>query len=243
MNHKHATKIHAAAAYALGELKGAERDAFEAHMLNCSECTEDATCAAQLYEETWQALRDDHTIGSGYVPVNFWQKAWATMQQPVPAAAFALILLCTGFSGYQAKEIHELKQAPVAQILNSDLLSSEPALLKANGVAHGSAESNEPDQGTVFVHKGQSAFRVKFDITNPSGETSSFYEIKILTESGAQKVSLRASEQDAKNPVHLLLSTRGFAPGKYFVLVQEITAEYNKKGEAFKFPFELKFQD
>src|SRR5262249_49719250 len=97
----------------------------------------------------------------------------------------------------------------------------------------------------VFVQKGQSAFRVDFNIppTNPSGEASSFYEIKVLTESGAQKVSLRTSEHDAKNPVDLFLSTRAFAPGNYLMLFQEITAENNKKGEAFKFPFELKFQD
>ena len=237
MNHKHATKIHAAEAYTLGELKGAERDAFEAHMLNCSECTEDATRAAELYEDTWQVLRDDHTIGSGYVPVSFWQKAWATLRQPVPAAAFALILLCAGFSGYQAKQIRELKETPLAQIIISP--DSIPSL-RGIGVAHGSTES---DKTIVLAHKGQSTFGVHFDITNPSGEASSFYEIKVLTESGTQKVSLRASKQDAQNPVYLLLSTRGFAPGNYFVLVQEITAENNKKGEAFKFPFELKFQD
>lgn len=235
MNHKDATKIHAAAAYALGELKGAERDAFEAHMLNCSECTEDATFAAQLYEDTWQVLRNDPTIGSGYAPVSFWQKAWAGLRQPVPAAAFALVLLCTGFSGYQAKQINELKQTPVGQLL------SKHVVLQGVGVAHG---SSDPDQGVVNIHKGQPTFGIEFDIPyNSSGEASSFYEIKVLTESGAQKVALRASEQDAKNPVDLLLSTRGFAPGKYFVLVQEITAENNKKGEAFQFPFELKFQD
>lgn len=240
MNHKDATKIHAAEAYALGELQGVERDAFEAHMLNCSECTDDATRAAQLYEDTWQVLRDDPAIGSGYAPVSIWQRAWESLRQPLPAAACALVLLSTGFSGYQAKRIHELTQTPSAQIINPGSVA-----LRAIGVAHGSTESIESDQGMVVVPRGQSAFRVDFNIppASPSGEASSFYEIKVLTESGAQKVSLKASEQDAKNPVDLLLSTRGFAPGKYVVLVQEITAENNKKGEPFTFPFELKFQD
>ncbi|PYP93018.1 MAG: hypothetical protein DMG65_02270 [Candidatus Angelobacter sp. Gp1-AA117] len=236
MNHKHAIKIHAAAAYTLGELKGAERNAFEAHMLNCSECTEEATRAAQLYEDTWQVLRDDHTVGAGYVPVSFWQKAWESVCQPVPAAAFALILLCTGFSGYQAKRINELREIPVGQLLTKHVV------LQGIGVAHGSAE---PDQGVVVnIHKGQSTFGIRFDIPyNPSGESFSFYEIKVLTESGTQRLSLNASRQDAENPVDILLSTRGFSPGKYFVLVQGVTAENEKKGEPVKFPFELKFQD
>lgn len=234
MNHKHATEIRAAAAYALGELKGAERDSFEAHMLNCSECTEDATRAAELYEDTWQVLRDDHTLGAGYVPVSFWQKAWAALRQPVPAAAFALILLCAGFSGYQAKKINELQQTSEAQ-----LLSGESFPLKAATVAHGSTAQ---DGQVVQLHKGQSTFRLKFDIPS-SGEASSFYEIKVLTDSGAKKASLKASVQDARNPVEVLLLTRGFSPGKYFVLVQGVTAGNEQKGESFEFPFELEFQD
>src|SRR5947209_3365511 len=232
MNHKYAIKIHAAAAYALGELKGAERDAFEAHMLNCSECTEDATRAAQLYDDIWQVVRENHTIGSVYVPVSFWQKAWAALRQPVPATAFALVLLSTGFSGYQARKINELQQLPAGQLLAKEVL------LQGIGVAHGAVDS---DQGVVNIHKGQLTFRIQFDI--PSGEAFSFYEIKVLTESGSQKLSLGASQQDAQNPVDILLSTRGFSPGKHFVLVQGVTAAKEKKGEPLKFPFELKFQD
>src|SRR3954451_16843785 len=78
MTHEEAKKSNASEAYILDDLHGNERDAFEEHFFDCTECTADVRDAAKIADGVRTATR--------VVPVKHYSR-WATA---AAAAAVAI---------------------------------------------------------------------------------------------------------------------------------------------------------
>ena len=59
MNHSEASESAAAAAYTLGELSGAERDAFEMHYIDCPICAEEVWAGKRMFAAGREAVKSD----------------------------------------------------------------------------------------------------------------------------------------------------------------------------------------
>ena len=94
MDHNEAVKNHAAEKYFLGELAGAEREAFEEHFFDCQDCAADVKTTAILIDNVRETLRtstkkspsrEARTIGF----LSWWRPAYSF-------AAIALLLATIG---------------------------------------------------------------------------------------------------------------------------------------------------
>lgn len=65
MDHAGALRLRAAVKYMLGELAQAERDSFEEHYFDCSECALDVQAAAAFADNARNVLSDDEEQRAG----------------------------------------------------------------------------------------------------------------------------------------------------------------------------------
>jgi hypothetical protein len=125
MNHEEARKSNAAEAYILDDLNSTERDAFEEHFFDCTECTADVRDAAKVAGGVRTATR--------VVPLRNRFNWWAAA-----SVVFAALL------GYQSLVVvPRMATNREARVQNARVLMSEPQLL--------SAESRGPSVAIVFV--------------------------------------------------------------------------------------------
>jgi hypothetical protein len=126
MDHEVASTTHAVERYLLGEMPSPERDAFEEHYFECTECAEDIRSAAATVREMKQVLRDLASVPKASSPG--WL-SWLKPQVMVPAfAALSLAVIV----GYQNTVIMPDLKAPrsmgAAIILDGQTRAAAPAL-------------------------------------------------------------------------------------------------------------------
>src|SRR4051812_14376426 len=94
MDHEVATKTHAIERYLLGEMPSSERDAFEEHYFECTECAEEIRSASATMREMKAALRELDTARRNSPPG--WL-SWLKPQMLVPAFAALSLALVVGY--------------------------------------------------------------------------------------------------------------------------------------------------
>src|SRR5919112_1944127 len=87
MKHEDAVETMAAERYILGELPEGERDIFEAHFFECTDCASDIRVLSQLKEGTRAALIAEMPVREARMS---WRDRW-TMWWFTPGVAFATI--------------------------------------------------------------------------------------------------------------------------------------------------------
>lgn len=129
MNHDNAIKTMAAERYILDDLEPAERDAFEEHFFDCTECTADVRDAAKVAGGV--------RTGTRVVPIRNRFNWWAAA-----ASVFAALL------GYQSLVVvPHMAAIRDAHLENARVLMSQPQQL--------SAESRGPSVAVVFVRSDE----------------------------------------------------------------------------------------
>jgi len=238
MDHTEAINSQAVEKYFLGELKGAQRDAFEEHFFDCAECAADVKTTAILVDNVREVLRSvpvDAKKVPGREPrtggfLNWWK----------PAYSFATIAVLVAAIGYQNFfTIPHLREATEAQNFQTLSFSSESRGESAKG-ANFLGEANIPE----IVVPAHRAFGFYFDIPAKSPGTPEVnyasYGAQIVNQSGAIKVTIPIAAERAKDPVELMIPGEVLEPGRYDLVILGYQATGGKAEEIIRHPFILR---
>jgi len=98
MNHDEAVSSHAVERYILGELSSNEREAFEGHYFDCSDCFEQIRLGGEFLARTREVLDPE--------PEKSWlAAALGDLRRPAPVFASALLFCAVGICAYQQSVI------------------------------------------------------------------------------------------------------------------------------------------
>lgn len=206
MDHSEAVTTNAVEQYFLGELRGAQRDAFEEHFMTCAECAQEVRIAAMFMDNTREVLQTDApsmqtgpviaASKSGWF-VNFFRPAVA-----VPVFAVLLVMIA-----YQSFVVIPRMRLALSDA-NAPRTLATFSLLSDN--SRGGASSR------ISVAKGQ-PFALFVDI--PPQPAYAVYTLDVEPEGGAPVFSLPITAEEAQKAVELLVPGSRLGPGQYELIV------------------------
>jgi hypothetical protein len=204
MDHTEAINNQAVEKYFLGELKGAEREAFEEHFFDCTECAADVKTTAVLVDNVREVLRTvpaeakkapaRETRTTGFL--NWWK----------PAYSFAAMAVLAATIGYQ-----NFVTIPGLRGASS---TEAQALSSYSFVAAGSRGGN----ATEIVVPAHSPFGVYVDV--PPADPSFTSYSAVVSQSGVTKVTIPIAAEQVKDTVQLLIPGRLLEPGQYDLVIR-----------------------
>ena len=211
MDHQQATTIHAAERYLLGELSPEEREAFEAHYFDCSQCAEDVRTVF-MFESNTRAFFAGQPVprpaasaaGShgwrDWLRGAFSPSAWL---RPAYATALAAVIFL-GVNGYQWQAGRALR-AELDQLNSAQV----PASLLLRPMARSRAEAIQVGRADRFV---------VLEFEPPAG--AAHYQCEVRAASGA---TTHRAVVTAPKPGHLaklVLPASQLPTGGYEVVVR-----------------------
>jgi hypothetical protein len=213
MSHDQAVSSHAAERYILGELSSNEREAFESHYFDCSDCFEQIRLGGEFLARTREVLDPE--------PEKSWlAAALGDLRRPAPVFVSALLLCTLGIGAYQ--------QSVIAGFM--------APRVEANYFLPGDIKGIPK----VITVSRKSGLSLSVDFARSSDFTS--YRAQIETESGKVKYSLPVAARENGYSVTIGMPADALAPGTYKVVIQGLSANgtATKVGSG---AFELKFSD
>ena len=219
IDHEQATQEMMVERYLLDELGPQQREAFEAHLFDCSACfeqvragTEFVQCVSQIGEEVVPAPTSPKP--------GWWRRVMGGMDQPLPACAALLLVAAVGLNVYQS---HKLSQQKGPALEWSYVLT---------GIAHGG-------DGAKIIqvpHGAALSLNLEYD---RRGELTS-YGARILSASGDVLSSLPIPPDQVDGTARITVSSDVLKPGRYSVVVWGRTNDGNES-EVGHGAFELQF--
>ena len=239
MDHNTAIENHTAERYLMGELTEVDRDAYEEHFFSCPACADEIRSANAFMESARKVVQEE--VKTGVSGNGFRRSAsrqwlnWRSLLQPIPAAAFALLLAVVGVVGYQnSVTIPRLSQRAEA-----------PVIVPAR--QHMFLTESRGESASVLVGK---AFTVTFVIPKPEDSSASFssYKAEIVSNDNMVKFSRDVSLQMASGPIDMSFPAGALSTGKYFLVVRGVSSsesdfQNSGKGDLGRLPFEVKNED
>lgn len=224
MDHNEATNSQAVEKYFLGELKGAERDAFEEHFFDCAECAADVKTTAILVDNVREVLRTVPAEGkkaparekrsAGFL--SWWKPAYSL-------GAIAVLVATIGYQNFVT--IPQLREGPA---------TTAQALPSFSFVTAGSRGGNAMEITVPANHP----FGIYIDVPADPGFTS--YSAEIFNQSGATKISIPISAEQTRDTVQLLIPGSILEPGQYDLVVKGHKTGSNDSQEIIRHPFILR---
>jgi hypothetical protein len=213
MEHSEAIETMAAERYALGELTGAERDAFEEHFFDCAECA--------------MSVRDGAAITTGLRslgleearPVRTAARGRASWLGFAAAAALAAVIVYQNVAVIPT--LREAAGMPLATIAHQTFLSS--------GMRGATGELQ-----TITVAANEPVC-LNFDIIPPDVPATS-YRCEVRDAAGNVKITVPIDAEQAKETVPLLIRPGVLSAGRYDLV---ILSETPARSEIARHPFEL----
>jgi len=129
MDHEQAVQSQASMRYALGELTPSERDSFEEHFADCTDCMKDVESSTAFAANTRQVFREKASAGTRKKAFGWF--AW----RPFPALAFSAALnvaLLAGL-GVEFTRIHPTQPAAVADSIQPQNVEIVPVHAATRG--------------------------------------------------------------------------------------------------------------
>jgi putative zinc finger protein len=191
IEHEQAVKDMMAERYLLGELSSQERDAFEAHLFDCSSCFEQVRAGAEFVDYVKRIGAEEQ---AAVAPRPRWSVFFGQVFRPAPAFA-VLFLVAATFSIYQEGRIRHLS-AP--QAVGVETLHPE---------SRGVKPINAPRHGY---------FEVRLRFEPQPGVTA--YRVRIVNDLG-KEVAAIGVDNASNGELQLRLSTDTFAAGRYKILL------------------------
>lgn len=198
MNHTQAVEMKSPMRYVLGELEAAERDQFEEHMADCSNCMDEVWRATQFganAREVFRARAEERPAGR----LARWLR-W----RPFPALAFSTALnvalaACLGFAGFSVypsmrTQLARLSRAGAVQVVN----------------VHG--QVRDASGASQVIQASGSGIVLSFDL--PQHYQSYAYSV---ADASGRVVSSGETRGDFADTLNLMLPIGQLAPGEYKV--------------------------
>ncbi len=218
MDHEMSIKTQAAERYLLGELPPGEREAFEQHYFDCSECADHVRLAFQLGENARavfaeEARRPTQERASGF---SNWL-AWFRPVFLVPATACLV-----AFMVYQ-----NAAQIPA---LRARVTLVEKPLVVSSVLLAPSARAAVP---TVAVAKRAPFFQLSLAVG--AVRSADRFEFVLRSDSGKMLWTLPVSRVEPDSNVTLLIPTAGVPDGYYDSVLVAITGNHAADLDHYRF--------
>lgn len=211
--------------YFLGELSADEREAFEDHFFDCSECAADVKTTAVLIDNVREVLftatevkkapsREPRTAGF----LSWWKPAYSF-------AAVAVLLVTVGYQNLVT--IPNLRQSS----------ATEPQTLTSYSFV---TAGSRGEGGVQISVPTQSPFGIYFDI--PGDPSYSSYSAEVVTQAGQTKLSVPVSAEQTKDTVQLLVPGGLLSDGQYDLVIRgyKTGSAANAGQEIIRLPFLLR---
>lgn len=227
MEHSEAVQRKATERYLLGELSADQRDAFEEHFFDCSECSADVKATAIFIDNARAALREMPVPARALKPARK-SFSWAWLQPSWGLAAAAVILAV--FVYQNLVSIPRMKTEIAAN-------STPQALTSVNFVTAGSRGAG----GSQPVVPADKPFSLYVDI--PARDSFAYYSAAVEMESGGRKFAVPVSREQAKESVQILLPAKTLSPGNYVLVIRGAQNADSATGmEVARYPFVVQRQ-
>lgn len=221
MDHDFAVKNHMIERYLLEELTDTERDAFEEHYFDCSECAEELRYGSEFIEYGQKVIQKDKLSAS--VRAGSWfggKMAW-------PAAAVITLALAAGT--YHQITSHNIDHVEKVSDLATLALT----------------DARKGPLGAAMVISPSQTLRLRFMVP-PDVKAQGFasYEAMLKTDSGKELVH-KISSKELSDQVEWLLPAGSLQSGSYSVTIRAFTADGVQghiEGKDPSFPFKLQLQ-
>jgi hypothetical protein len=191
MTHDDAVKSMAAERYALDEMEPAERDAFEQHFFDCSDCAEDVRDA----EKFAAGVRSD---GRVVVPIPVPRRSYW-----LPMAASVLFVALSAESFWMLA--HRTAPAQNAPASFGEMITLE-------------STSRGTNDRVVKVIHGDEAVALTFAIETDQPQT--LYTCEVRDAAGKTRATLSVPRDKASEPVLMVLQPHTLSGGNYNLVIR-----------------------
>ncbi len=225
MDHSEAIRSMAAEKYILGDLAAEERDAFEQHFFECSECALDVRAGIAFREHSKGILGEGETEKVPSAVAREEKRGWLAWMRPaiaVPVMAMLVAVVLIQNLVVYPRVHSELAQSRMPQVLPS------ASLINVN--------TRGADRSIVNARSGQ-AFLLFIDI--PAEQGASAYQAELYNPSGAREWTLSISPEVTNDTVTVRVPAGLKTPGLYTLVVRSMNSA-NANTEVGRYPFELK---
>jgi Putative zinc-finger len=237
MDHNEAIQLQAAVKYVLGELSPVQREEYEEHYFDCSECAIDLKAMAAFADTAREVLREERacSLAKDLAPARGGWLRWFQPMTAVPVFA-ALLLLIVGYQN--AVTIPHLKNTAsraVAEIYGQTILIQPSDTRRGN-----EAPANE----APFEVRANEGFLLQLDFI-PSATFPS-YLCQLQDESGRVLQQVAVLGEKAKQELHVPVPAGLLQhPGKYslvFLGADPVSGKAVNNGILQYFTFNVAFR-
>ena len=193
MTHDEAKKSMAAEAYILDDLEAAERNAFEEHFFDCTDCTADVLDAAKI--------ADGVRTGTNLVPFRHYSR-WAA------AAAAAAVVI--GLSSHYAPQIASLWHRTPAPIGQPARVTDHEQVIELEATRAAQRK---------HVIRGDQPTAIDFTIPPPDVPPAT-YICELRDAAGILVESRKVSQREADEMVGISLPPHALHTGEYNVVIR-----------------------
>lgn len=224
MDHLEAKRLHASEKYVLGELSAEQRDAYEEHYFDCSECAEDVKATLTFVAAGREVLRDDPP--PSFAPKTITARSrWTSWLRPVIALpAMAVLLLSIGYYSFSSKPRTGEIAAP------GQIVVPGPSF----GLRGGDRLENEK---TVVPLHGSESFQLRFDFVPAQGRPFSSYIAELQDSSSRVLLQFNVPPDRINKEVSLVVPAGLLHPGDYILAVFGRDTSSSAKTPVDKFSF------
>ena len=203
--------------YLLGELNEGERDAFEEHLFECSECFEQVKSGTEFINSLKEiGIEEAAAVPSGWRPaIGQWFR---------PKSAQILGLLFVGVASLSVYQGLLLRQANLPEIVSVQTL-------------HPDARDGS---GSAILASKQGAFELRL-VFQPD-TISSVGRIQIMDEAGKEITAVPVHDLH-RGELQVRFSAGKFHDGKYLLVLKAMDPATGSEKLLNQYPFELKLQD
>ena len=231
MEHEQAVRNLAVESYLLGEMTGAEREAFEEHYFECSVCAEDVRSASRFIAEMKEVLAAERTesatfpVPEMHLPARAASgRRWLAWLQPQFAAAAILIL--SAVAGVESLSTipglrRQIDEASAPRIVKPQVLRPQ----------------TRGTPSVVTVAPGEAAL-LTLDLDIPASSPSAGIRFVIKSNDGRAVLEIHGNSVPVGEPVLLSVPRLDLPAGRYDLVVEAIPSGQ----ELGRYPFELKHQ-
>jgi hypothetical protein len=192
MNHEEAAKNQMVERFALGELRGSDRERFEAHFFDCQECFDEVQVTSEF-------LRHARSVLSREPEKSWLSRMTADLWRPAPALVSVLLLFVVGAAVYQNLQIAAFKKPKAATNYFLGKQTRAP-------------QAEKP----IIAHSGAPiSLSVVF---TPESEFKS-YRALLTGDSGKVRYSIPLDPQEDDDLAYVILPPGSLKEGKYNLVI------------------------
>ena len=232
MDHQQAIRTQASERYLLGEMKGALREEFEEHFMDCAECARDIRAGAMFVGNAKEVLRRTAAaeLERTLAPASRRRESWiiALFRPAVAVPALAMLL---GVIGYQ-------QLATIAHLRSALERGSRPSAVPSFSLLAGSSRG----QASVpVVVPREKAYTLYLDV--PPQPAYPMYTLDVQKPDGRSEFSLQVSGEEAKKTVQILVPAGRLAAGDYVLRIRGAQTRGDSQGtEVGRVRFTLQYE-